>query len=380
MEELIDRIYEAAALPEFWPAVLDELTAAGSGCLTIMSTSGPLRNIRSRSSSTVGCALGKGDWRWLASKDGVELTKQYFAENWPQRTDRMDRLLRALHPGFMGDLDLYTREELDREAIFKDFLRPRGMGWGVATAITVPTGDMLVFDIERRLEAGPAEPETVRRLDMLRPHLARAGFLSCRLAFERMRAAVLALDQLGLPACLIGHNLRILAVNPRLEAMLDRLIQDRCPRISLVNRNADALLAEALNQLRLQGNGSAVRSIPVPASDEEPPMILHLIPIKRAANDIFSGVTAILVVTPVVPAEVPTAEVLQGLFDLTPAEARVARAVAKSETIEAIAKAFGVSKGTVRNQLKAVFAKTGVARQTDLALLLSGAGVSGQKD
>ena len=107
-------------------------------------------------------------------------------------------------------------------------------------------------------------------------------------------------------------------------------------------------------------------------------MILHLIPIKRAANDIFSRVTAILVVTPVVPAEVPTAEVLQGLFDLTPAEARVARAVGRSETIETIAKAFGVSKGTVRNQLKAVFAKTGVARQADLARLLSGAGVSGQ--
>jgi hypothetical protein len=35
MEELIDRIYEAAALPEFWPAVLDELTAAGSGFATI---------------------------------------------------------------------------------------------------------------------------------------------------------------------------------------------------------------------------------------------------------------------------------------------------------------------------------------------------------
>jgi len=109
-------------------------------------------------------------------------------------------------------------------------------------------------------------------------------------------------------------------------------------------------------------------------------MILHLIPIKRAANDIFSGITAILVVTPVVPAEVPTADVLQGLFDLTPAEARVARAIARSQTIEAIAKAFDVSEGTVRNQLKAIFAKTGVARQVDLALLLSGASASGQQD
>jgi DNA-binding CsgD family transcriptional regulator len=373
MEELIDRIYEAAALPEFWPAVLDDLTAAGSGFATIMSTSRRVANPRSSTTITPGCMLGKGDWRWVASRDGVELTKQYFAEKWQQRTDRMDRLIRAQHAGFIGDLDIYTREEVDREAIFTDFLWPRGLGWGVGTAIPVPTGDLLVFDIERRLDAGPVEPETVRRLDVLRPHLARAGFLSCRLAFERMRAAVLALEQIGLPACLIGHNLRIMAANPGLEAILDRLIQDRCQRISLVNSNADALLAEALNQLALPGKGGSVRSIPVPALDEQPPMILHLIPIKRSANDIFSGVAAILVVTPVVPAEVPTAEVLQGLFDLTPAEARVARAIAKSETVDAIARAFGVSEGTVRNQLKAVFAKIGVARQIDVALLLSGA-------
>ena len=99
-------------------------------------------------------------------------------------------------------------------------------------------------------------------------------------------------------------------------------------------------------------------------------------PVKLAANDVFSGMAAILVVTPVVPAEVPAAEVLQGLFDLTPAEARVARGIAANETVEAIAKAFGLSEGTVRNQLKAVFAKTGTGRQTDLALLLSGKSVS----
>jgi hypothetical protein len=48
MEELIDRIYEAAALPEFWSAVLDELTAAAaifsfeSGA-SVTKTSGSMR-------------------------------------------------------------------------------------------------------------------------------------------------------------------------------------------------------------------------------------------------------------------------------------------------------------------------------------------------
>jgi hypothetical protein len=30
-EKLIDRIYEAAVLPELWPAVLDDLTIVGKG-------------------------------------------------------------------------------------------------------------------------------------------------------------------------------------------------------------------------------------------------------------------------------------------------------------------------------------------------------------
>ena len=71
------------------------------------------------------------------------------------------------------------------------------------------------------------------------------------------------------------------------------------------------------------------------------------------------------------PGRVPTAEVLQGLFDLTPAEARVARAIAERRTVEAIAGMLGVSRETVRTQLKSVLAKTGMARQADLAALLA---------
>ena len=56
-------------------------------------------------------------------------------------------------------------------------------------------------------------------------------------------------------------------------------------------------------------------------------------------------------VTPVVPSEVPTAEVLQGLFDLTPAEARVARGIGEGRTIETIAMAFGTSRETVTRVL-----------------------------
>jgi DNA-binding CsgD family transcriptional regulator len=79
------------------------------------------------------------------------------------------------------------------------------------------------------------------------------------------------------------------------------------------------------------------------------------------------------VVTPVDRAAVPTAEVLQGLFDLTPAEARVARGIGQAETIDTLAEATGVNRETVRSQLKAVLAKTGTRRQAELGLMLTGA-------
>ena len=59
------------------------------------------------------------------------------------------------------------------------------------------------------------------------------------------------------------------------------------------------------------------------------------------------------------------------MFGLSPAEARVASGIAGRQTLEAIARDFGISRETVRSQLKTVFAKTGAKRQLDLAVLLS---------
>jgi DNA-binding CsgD family transcriptional regulator len=131
------------------------------------------------------------------------------------------------------------------------------------------------------------------------------------------------------------------------------------------------LLAEALGTLPLAGSRT-VKSIPVAATVGHVPMVLHVIPVRGSARDIFTQATALLVVTPVDRAAVPTAEVLQGLFDLTPAEARVARGIGQAETIDTLADATGVNRETVRSQLKAVLSKTGLSRQQELVSLLAG--------
>jgi DNA-binding CsgD family transcriptional regulator len=115
-----------------------------------------------------------------------------------------------------------------------------------------------------------------------------------------------------------------------------------------------------------------VKSIPIAAAEGRVPMVLHLMPVRHSAHDLFAQATTLLIVTPVDRATVPTAEVLQGLFDLTPAEARVARGIGQTQTVEKLATSLGVTRETVRTQLRAVFGKTGVSRQTELVALLAG--------
>jgi DNA-binding CsgD family transcriptional regulator len=58
-------------------------------------------------------------------------------------------------------------------------------------------------------------------------------------------------------------------------------------------------------------------------------------------------------------------------FNLTPAEARLAGRILRGEAIDAASKTLGITPGTGRNRLKAIFQKTGTGRQSELIALLA---------
>jgi DNA-binding CsgD family transcriptional regulator len=65
-------------------------------------------------------------------------------------------------------------------------------------------------------------------------------------------------------------------------------------------------------------------------------------------------------------------EVLQQLFELTPAEAAVSRALAAGASLEDIAASTGVSVNTVKTHLHHVYSKTSTRRQGELIALIHG--------
>ena len=233
-----------------------------------------------------------------------------------------------------------------------------------------PTGENVSFFLPRRTERGPVERAVVQKLDELRPHLARSALLSARLQLERARIASDTLAALGLPAMVLNEQGKVLAANPLIEALTSYIHWRAQDRVSLKDRAADQLLRDAIAAIDVAG-GASVRSFPVRDTAAEAMMVAHVVPIRLAARDIFVRCAAVLVLTPVTLPQAPPVELVQSLFDLTPAEARVARGLASGKTVDDIATDGGTSANTIRTHVRGVLEKTGCNRQVDIVALLT---------
>jgi DNA-binding CsgD family transcriptional regulator len=104
---------------------------------------------------------------------------------------------------------------------------------------------------------------------------------------------------------------------------------------------------------------------------EKRPVILRVLPVHGAARTPFLGARVLLTLTSLEPQPWPNAATLTRAFGLTRAEARLASIIAEGRGPENAAEALGISRGTARNQLKAIFGKTDTHRQSELVALLS---------
>src|SRR3954469_9260917 len=194
-DRLIDDIYEAAIVPEKWQSVLDRLAQIADAEGTLLFAAGP------------------GMPRWLSSSAIRGFIEEWIASKWYLDNPRGQRLVPLDEPRFLTDLDALTIEEIDASDFYTELLRPRGLGWCVGTAVRAPSGDTLVFSIEKAHDKGPVPRSVTEQLDELRPHLARASILSARLGLDRARSTIAPLEAIGLPAAALAPTGRVISAN-----------------------------------------------------------------------------------------------------------------------------------------------------------------------
>ena len=190
--------------------------------------------------------------------------------------------------------------------------------------------------------------------------------------------AAQTLAQLGSPAIVFDEGCKVLFANEQTPA-LKNFIRIRAQNdLSFHDPIAQILFRKAAAEV-VNNKDPQMRAFAARCSTGETTTIARVLPLRREPNT-GSGRprgVGILVFTPLTPLDGPSARLLRALFDLTPAEARVARGLAAGSTIEELACAARVSRNTVRSQVRGIMAKTGCRRQAEAVGLFCRVSIAG---
>jgi len=272
--------------------------------------------------------------------------------------------------------ELLTPREIDRNG----YMRWIGDVAGVNRRIsrTTEVGPGLIggwsFHMPSDRERDPRERTS---FDRIAPHLARVFRITSLFgeADARICSLEATIDSTGRATVLLDRAGRVVWASTaalRLSAHEDGLAIRNClfgpTRIGeralfdrIVTRLGGAVLAE---------DGPTQVRVERPSGN--PPFVLDLAPAPRSFRREFNAGARIVVTIhdPLAPVD-PRPTVWRDLFDLTPAESRIAALSMEGLQDAEIAERIGVGIGTIRTHQRQLLAKTGCGSKAELAHLLT---------
>jgi len=360
LSDLIGRIYDCTLDPSRWDATLDAIR-------TMLRT------------PTAQLALADlRQYRILLSKDrGMDARMHEVAG---RHLPEIQRLLEgALDSGFSVDEPLVSSRLFLPEvrAASPVFQAARSMGFIDFLQIALIRSPTRVA----MLTSGRQESEGVfgdREIELMRlliPHLRRAVTISNVLDVQAIEKARMAetLDALKLGVVLANEDSRILHANRAAQEMMrDGPLRGRDGVLRAEDGAASREIRSAIKQAARNesGIGKTGLAVRLTGEDGEAPVVAHVLPL--AGGEIRSrlepAAVAAVFVNPKVD-DAASAQAVAATFGLTPAEMRVLTRVLTGSTVAEAAADLGIAPTTARTHLDAIFAKTGVSRQSELIRL-----------
>jgi DNA-binding CsgD family transcriptional regulator len=172
---------------------------------------------------------------------------------------------------------------------------------------------------------------------------------------------------------LLDQEKRVIHLNKLAQTAVGETFTTKSGRLCAADRMSDALLQTLLDQsLKYAEDHRHYRRQALGLRRaHKRPLILRVVPVEPEAKSHLNDAALVLVLVDPEDCPQPSHTVLQQVFGITRSEARVANRLMCGESLQDIAGALGVSVGTVRSQIKALFAKTGTNRQAELVRLLT---------
>ena len=228
------------------------------------------------------------------------------------------------------------------------------------------------MSILRSAAQGAFTPADARGFADIAPHLGRAASLAGKLALAQGIAAVEALERVGRAAFVIDSAGRIVAGNSLGEKNAGGGLIVSRGRLYAADRASDQRLQDLISRAVVPLTACSPGLDPIFVRRREGrPYMVEAFPANGPMHDVFRRIAALVVITDLGARPCPPDRLLREAFGLTPAEARLAVRLGSGEDLRAAADLLGVAYETARAQLKAIFGKAQVARQSEFVALLA---------
>ncbi len=360
-ERAIDGCYDAIAMPELWPAALDELASSlGAAAAMFFPKDFDQDSIRIPSSTR-----------------NNRLLEEYVAGQWYENDYRGIRGWPLLSKQkVIIEHDLATDEERRKLPDFNELYLKWGLPGYAAVGFSVD-GVPWAMPILRTEKEGFFTRQEALSLSALSPHLRRMVKLSSLFDLSRGRSSLEAFDQTGQAAVLLGPNRQISQLNTKAEALLERnsdtLFMRKgylCAHQPRSNNALQVLIASATS--RRLSNAEKPEVLPAYiARPERHPIVIEAVSLPSLVRTISPTALAVLLLTDPEDRGKPNLDHLAAGFGLTPAEIRLCKKLEDGRSLSEAADELGITRETARHRLKVIFAKTDTHRQSELMLLLS---------
>lgn len=371
--DLVRTFYEAAFERGAWPRALQQLSELLGGDQVILYS--------------VGTPVDSPEFFWGSNSIPIDTQADYLAYYWQHDPwhEALQTYPGEFHSGCVQlDYDVVDKEVFRRSVFRNEFLSTMDIAHccgAVVNSNTIAGLPPVFFNCFRSERAEDFGDESALRLAAAIPHIQRALQWTYRF---RGGAGERALLQSLVDACpsamfVVDRHARIVMTNASAHRMTvpgdgigpgrNGVLSTRSPTLAL-RLQALVTLAVAASSGEHPFQGEVLL---VPSTQGGAPMGVEVAPLPVRTEYLGGPHEAVAVVTVHRQAEPGQADLHAALrlaFRLTPAECRVVDGILDGLSVREIAERLGVSAHSVHTQLKAVYQKTEVHRQSDLVRLV----------
>lgn len=264
---------------------------------------------------------------------------------------------------------------------YNDWLIPQNnLAAAAGLKMAAEDGETIRLLMHYPLKQSPAyDIAAVQLMERLRGSLNRAMFLlrSMREAAEVAACQAALVARGSRAAFIVGAGCVLEDANHAAETLFrsGAAVKVTGTQIRLQQPSAQVQFADAVMRL-CRGQAIDLACLPLETGDGR--WLVSLAAIGSGASGTLSGLLpfrrkVFVSMAPLSAQQDATADhvTLRRLFGLSRAESVMCQHLLRGDTLAEASEALGIAKETARSRLKSIFARTGVARQADLILLLS---------